>query len=238
MRLSVVIPAYRRHELTTRHVEECLKSTRVPDEIIVVNDGGDPSLRDMLPKGRGILYARVDQDILWNFNGACNLGVWISTGDIIAIEDTDHIPDRTLYENALKLFDGTVDRVGVQRYALDQSWLAKPLEEWPKEKWWGPNQMTSLITRNLYLQLKGQDERFCGNYGYMAMSWHDRYNNIYRAKTVKSGYYYAIIGDGGEPGMRRGMSEANRKIYRETSKLGKVQHPDGILNFTYTLERL
>ena len=102
MKLSVIIPAYNRSEMTRRHVEECLKSTRVPDEIIVVNDGGDKALREMLPKG--IMYAYITPDILWNYNGAVNLGFWIASGDIVAIEDTDHIPLRNTYEVAKKFF--------------------------------------------------------------------------------------------------------------------------------------
>src|SRR3990167_1324287 len=107
-RISVVIPAYNRHELTARHVAECLKSTRKPDEIIVVNDGGPENLRDLLLPLHGdtpIIYARVTEDILWNYNGAVNLGFWIATGDLVAIEDTDHIPLRDTYEKAEKFFE-------------------------------------------------------------------------------------------------------------------------------------
>lgn len=241
VRLSTIIPAYRRHDMTVRHVAECLKSTRLPDEVIIVNDGGDPILRDMLLPLKGavpIIYARIEQDIVWNFNGACNLGVWLSKGDILAIEDTDHIPDRTLYENALPLFDGTIDRVAVTRKIVQIEELSKPLEDWKARKVIGPNQMTSLITRNLYLQLKGQDERFGGSYGYLAMDWHDRYNNIYKARNTHSSYYYAIFGDEGEPGMTRGMSERNRRFYKDNSVRGHPQHPNGILNFTYTMETM
>lgn len=240
MKLSVVIPAYKRSPLTTRHVEECMKSSLLPDEIIVVNDGGDKSLRDMLfnlKRTVPITYAYVEQDILWNFNGACNLGFWLSRGEIISLEDTDHIPDRNLYKDALPLFDGTIDRVSVSRKVVQISELSKPMEEWTVESVWGSNQMTTLFTRDLYLKLKGQDERFGGNYGYMAMDWHDRYNNIYHAKNKKSKYFWAVIGDEGEPGLVRGMSEANRKFYRENSLKGHPQHPAGILSFTYTYER-
>jgi len=241
MRLSVVIPAYRRHELTARHVAECIMSTRKPDEIVVVNDGGDPSLRDMVYGLRGdvpVTYALVEQDILWNFNGACNLGVWLSTGDIIALEDTDHIPDRTLYELAVPLFaGGDIERVSVGRKKIDISQINKPMEEWVAEKGWGQNQMTSLFTRDLYLKLKGQDERFGGSYGYMAMDWHDRYANIYKARCALSKHYWAVVGDEGEPGMSRGMSARNRRFYRENSLRNHPQHPGGILNFTYTYER-
>lgn len=236
-KLSVVIAAYRRHEMTVRHVEECLKSTRVPDEIVVVNDGGDPSLRDMLPRSGNIIYARIEQDILWNVNGAWNLGFWLSTGDIIAIEDTDHIPDRNLYKEGMDAFNGTIDRLPVYRKIVQIEDMAKPMEEWTATSVIGPNQMTSMMTRELYLKLKGQDERFGGNYGYMAMSWHDRYNNIFHARNGKGRYYWAVFGDQGEPGLKRGMSEINRRFYRETSLAGHPQHPHGILNFTYTYER-
>lgn len=240
MKLSCVIPAYKRSSLTTRHVEECMKSSLLPDEIVVVNDGGDKDLRDMLfnlKRTVPITYAYIEQDILWNFNGACNLGVWLSQGDIIALEDTDHIPDRNLYKDALPLFDGTIDRVGVMRKVVQITELSKPMEEWTTQKIWGSNQMTTLFTRDLYLKLKGQDERFGGSYGYMAMDWHDRYNNIYHAKNAKSKYYWAVIGDGGEPDIKRGMSEVNRRFYRENSVKGHPQHPNGILNFTYTYEK-
>ena len=237
MKLSVIIAAYRRHEMTVRHVEECLKSTRVPDEIVVVNDGGDPCLRDMLPRSGNIIYARIEQDILWNVNGAWNLGVWLSTGDILAIEDTDHIPDRNLYKEGMEAFDGTIDRLPVRRKIIQIEELSKPMEEWIPRKEIGPNQMTSMMTRELYLKLKGQDERFGGNYGYLAMDWHNRYANMRETRNGKGKYYWAVFGDEGEPGMNRSMSPINRRIYRENSLRQTCQHPNGILNFTYVYEK-
>lgn len=243
-KLSVIIPAYRRHPLTVRHVEECLKSTRLPDEIIVVNDGGDPNLRDMLleiPRKMDILYARVEQDILWNYNGACNLGFWISTGDIFIIEDTDHVPTRNLYEKTVEFFEKypDCDRLAYNRNCVNISELLKPMEEWTWPKNWGPNQMVAALTRQSYLRLKGQEERFGGHYGYMCYDWKNRYNNILKIKSMKAGVnFHAIIGDEGEPGLRRGMSQENRRIYRENALSGHPQHPKGILNFTYTIEKL
>lgn len=246
MKLSVIIPAYRRHEMTTRHVEECLRSTRPPDELIVVNDGGDPCLLGMLKtallafpdRSTKVVYALIEEDILWNFNGACNLGFWLSTGDIIAIEDTDHIPDRRLYEDSLALFDGRVERVAPVRKVVLYEHFEKPMGEWPVDSLIGANQMTSLMTRDLYLKLKGQDERFSGGYGYMAYDWHNRYANIYKAVSTKGRYYWAVFGDDGEPGLKRGLSERNRRFYRENSVVGHPQHPAGILNFKYGYETL
>ena len=44
MTLSIIITAYDQEELTVVHVRECMNSTLLPDEIIVVNDHGDPNL--------------------------------------------------------------------------------------------------------------------------------------------------------------------------------------------------
>ena len=46
--LSIIIPAYDQHEVTALHVREIMKSTRLPDEVIVVNDGGADDLKDKL----------------------------------------------------------------------------------------------------------------------------------------------------------------------------------------------
>jgi len=105
--LSVIITAYDQHDLTIVHVGECMKSTRIPDEIIVVNDGGTPDLREklkVLPRNTKIIYARINEDVPWNYTGARNLGIWLSRGDYISIEDTDHIPHRKFYESALEIF--------------------------------------------------------------------------------------------------------------------------------------
>src|SRR3990167_4912685 len=143
MKISCVIPAYNRSDLTKRHVEEVLKSTRVPDEIIVVNDGGDKALREMLPKG--IMYAYITPDILWNYNGAVNLGFWIASGDIVAMEDTDHIPLRNTYEVAEKFFQDEknkdIERLAFSRNVVEQTELIKPMEEWTISRNWGPNDM-------------------------------------------------------------------------------------------------
>ena len=245
MKLSIIIPAYRRHELTIRHVGECLKSSKIPDEIVVVNDGGDPSLREMLlllkpfPWFTKIIYARIDQDILWNYNGAVNLGVWLSTGDIIAIEDTDHIPDRGLYADGLKFFkeNSDTDRLGVRRKVVHLSELEKPMEKWVSIKGWGSNQMVTLLRRDVYLKLKGQDERFAGHYGWMAYDWPMRYRRA-GVKTTTINYYWAVIGDEGEPGLKRGLSVENRRVYRENCLSNSYQHPAGLLNFNYHYERL
>lgn len=239
MKLSVIIPAYRRHPLTVRHFEECLKSTRLPDEIIIVNDGGDSILREMLskikrPKEIKIIYAQVEEDILWNYNGAVNLGCWLSTGDILAIEDTDHIPDRNTYEIALRTFeDQKIDRVSFGRKIVDISEINKPMEEWKFNKIIGCNQMVAMLRRDVYLKLKGQDERLCGRYGYMAYDFPFRRDKFLKCVSKKENFYWAVFGDEGEPGLKRGLHPENRKIYIENANAGKLHSIYGILNFHF-----
>lgn len=242
VKLSVIIPAYNRHALTARHVEECVNSLRTPDEIIVVNDGGPRDLEGMLrslksfPEKR-IGYAYIEQDIPWNYNGACNLGVWLSTGDILAIEDTDHIPDRTLYEKALQMFaaDPELERLAVKRKVVNETEVfSKPLEEWVHHKIWGVNQMVAFLRRDVYLLAKGQDERFSGEYGWMTYDWVNRTQHVRKIKSESTEFYYAVVGDGGEPGLSRSMSPRNHRFYRENAVKEHSQHPQGILNFTFT----
>ena len=242
MRLSVLIPAYARHPLTVRNVEETMKSTRVPDEIIVVNDGGDPSLREMLyalPRNTEIIYARIEEDILWNYNGAVNLACWLSTGDVIAIQDTDHIPSRDVFANGLKVLEDSpeINRVSFGRNIVQIDKMDKPMEEWVSNGSMGTNQMVAFLRRDVYLALKGQDERFAGHYGYMSYDFPYRRDKIYGAISQKSNYYWAVLGDEGEPGLKRGLSKENRRLYHENAQSGKLHPIGGILNFHYTFER-
>lgn len=241
MKLSVIIPAYSRHALTTRHVEECMKSSVLPDEIIVVNDGGAPDLREMifnLKRNVPITYAWVEEDIVWNYNGAVNLGFWLSKGDILAIEDTDHIPGRDAYKNGLKAFENLeIDRVGFARKIVDINKMHGAMEEWVSTGSMGCNQMVAMLRRDIYLKLKGQDERLCGRYGYMAYDFPYRRDRILGTKSIKENMYWAVFGDQGEPNLRRGLSPINRAIYRENANAGKLHSIHGILNFHFNFER-
>ena len=253
MKLSVVIPAYNRHELTVRHVEECLKSTRFPDEIIVVNDGGPAYLRGLLmnlsvdrKSGTGgavpIIYANITEDILWNYNGACNLGLFISTGEVIALEDTDHIPARNTYEKGLTALANNplCDRVAFTRRIVQIAEMGGPMEEWKDRGKMGPNQMVGFLKREAWVKLKGQDERFARHYGFMAYDLPYRRDKVLGFNTVKESYYWAVLGDGGEPGLKRGLSAHNRRLYHENANRTERdgQYDGGLLNFNYTVEKL
>jgi len=243
MKLSVIIPSYNRHDLAKIHVRECMNSERVPDEIIVVNDGGPEDLRDKLKElnlKTKVIYARIREDITWNYNGACNLGFWLSGGDAISLEDVDHIPLRTTYGTALSALENDPALMRVC-YARQWVWLeealSKPFDEWKPWGKLGPNQMVTTIRRDMYIKLKGQDERFCGRYGWMAYDWASRYRRLTGFKSTRIGNFY-IIKEGSEPNMKRGMSPENLKYYRENARSPHIHSSHGILNFTYDYEVL
>ena len=102
----------------------------------------------------------------------------------------------------------------------------------------GSNQMVAFLRRDVYLKLKGQDERMAGHYGWMSYDFPHRRDKVLGVKTLKQNYYWAVLGDEGEPGLKRGLSKENRKIYRENANSGKLHSVHGILNFHFTYEIL
>ena len=239
-RLSLVIPAYDRFEITVCHVREAMNNTRPPDEIIVVNDGGDPKLKEMLQtieKKTKLIYARINENIHWNYMGACNLGFWLSTGDFVAFEDNDNIPSNDLYECQLKYLDehSNIGRLnGGKRWCISETQLANPSSEWVMESKRGPNMGTCVMRRELYYKIKGYDERFSGNYGWM-------YYDI-RVKLLpftdfgRAGNYWYI--KDGQSKLDHKVSSINWNIFRKNRKLGILQSPEGLLNFSYEVEIL
>lgn len=234
---STIIPSYDFHDLTAIHVREAMNADTIPDEIIVVNDGGAPDLLDKLkalPKKCRLVYARIEQDIPWNYPGACNLGAWLSRGDLLFFEDNDNIPTRSFYTQALKYMEdnpdiGRITARGRSVISLDDI-LTKPVEGWKEINSIGPNQGTSCIRREVYLKVKGQDERFAGEYGWMYYDWKRKLLTRAGIKFGSIGMYYYTDG---QSKLSRHMSKRNQSLLRLNSRVGAVQAPSGILNFTY-----
>lgn len=235
--LSVIIPVWQKHELAVVHIRECMNSTRIPDEIIVVNDGGEDDLKDKinaLDKRTKIIYAKIlPPKILWNYTGARNLGFWLSSGYFISIEDQDHIPHKDYYKDAVDALEAhpEADRCKThKRWVIStEDILTKPIEEWQTKASRPAHQDCAIIRRSAYLKVKGYDERFAGEYGWSATDWRRR---LIRAniQNVNAGYQYVE-----ESEKTRGLSYRNFRLAR----IGQhTQSPQGILNFTYHYEEL
>jgi len=95
--VSIIVPTYNRASLVTQAVDSLLAQTRVPDEIIVVNDGSKDDTEKVLQK-----YQRPVKVIKRENGGlsaARNTGLKNATGDLIAFLDDDD----TLTPNSIEL---------------------------------------------------------------------------------------------------------------------------------------
>ena len=88
-RISVVIPAYNGGVYLRKAVESVLAQTRLPAEVLVVDDGGTEDAGGVLSGLGGVTLLRNEMS---RGQGFCrNLGITRSTGDLIALCDHDDI---------------------------------------------------------------------------------------------------------------------------------------------------
>lgn len=241
--LSVILPNYQHLNVTKVHIREIMNSTVIPDEVIVVNDGGDPSLRETIRKMElktKVIYADIlPPKIPWNYNGAVNLGVWLSRGDFLGVEDNDNIPTTTYYEEVLKFFEDypkTQRVVANQRFEIASSEIEKPQSEWKMTGKRGPNQGSYIMRRSLYTKLKGQDERMCGEYGWMYYDWRARMIRKAHAEFGQAGYFWYVTD--GQTDLERNHSARNYRVYHSNSRRPEFHSEHGILNFCFDVEEL
>lgn len=184
--LSTIITSYDHPDIATIHVRECMKSTVVPDEIIVVNDHGPKELKDMLKaldRNTRVVYAYVKEDIPWNYTGARNLGVWLSRGDMLSMEDCDNIPSMKAYEEGLQFMEDNPD-VSYILYGKRPRITVEQAHNETQEQWTDAYQKkkitrarhndTRMIRRDAYLKIKGCDERFAGKYAWACTDFNRR----------------------------------------------------------------
>ncbi len=85
--VSVIIPTYNRADLIEQAIDSLLSQTRVPDEIIVVDDGSTDNTPEVLARyGSSI---RVISQSNAERSAARNVGMQAATGDLIALLDSD-----------------------------------------------------------------------------------------------------------------------------------------------------
>ena len=250
MKFSVIVGAYNTHELTVAHVSSIMRdSTLIPDEIIVTNDGGDPSLREMLipiQKKCPIIYTRIQQDIPWNYTGARNLGAVLSRGQYLIIEDTDHIPDSVFYEKAIQTMDAHPEYIKMQvrtRLKVSKADVlsGKPSSEWKSFGGRGTHHDSGVYRRIPYFQCKGFNEAFAGLYGWAQNDLNDKLKSM--GKYIGQGTYYVVF-DGiaeGDEDPRKPRSDNHsllRKTRQRVQNTGLLTYGEGMLKFDYTVEVL
>lgn len=97
--ISVVVPTYNRAHLVCEAVDSLLAQTRIPDEIIVVDDGSTDDTQEKLR------HYQLPVRVLYRDNGglsaARNTGLAAATGDLIAfLDDDDTLPPTSIDQRA------------------------------------------------------------------------------------------------------------------------------------------
>lgn len=246
MRISILITAYDQNDLSIAHIRGCMGSSRVPDEIIVVNDGGDDKLLSMLTsellvnKKCSLIYARITEDIRWNQNGARNLGLFLSSGDVVVFEDNDHIPHKDFYGEAEKLIEEGYDRVFVKKRIVVEQDFSKPISEWKQLKTRGDAEIITMVKKEKILAIKGFDEGFCGHYGWDVPDFVERMAKNGEKKIGCGVYYvapvYSRMNDRAFMGNRPKMEAVNYHLLSRNRRNNVIQPVKPMLNFNYEVK--
>lgn len=167
LRASVIIPAYNAEKTLQACIDGLMQQTRIPDEIIVVDDGSEDrtktiaeaySLVTLLSqKNQGPAKAR-------------NVGAQNANGDVIVFLDSDCVPEKNWLEELLKPF-ANEKVVGVQGAyktrqtsvvaQFDQADIEYRYERMKRAKkldWIGS--YSAAYLRKIFLEEKGFDETF------------------------------------------------------------------------------
>lgn len=91
MKITILIPCYNEEKTIKKCVESCLLQTRMPDEIIVVDDGSTDKTAEILKSfGRKIRVIKTPKNT-GNKSGAQEFGLRYVKGDIFVMTDADTI---------------------------------------------------------------------------------------------------------------------------------------------------
>lgn len=118
MKVSVITPTWERHDvLMSRCIPSVMAQTHLVEHV-VVSDGADPTLRDLLTN-TGVVYAEVDEHHIEGVNvggWARNRGLDVATGDIIAYLDDDNAFRPHHIETLVEAFTDSTDFVYSQMF--------------------------------------------------------------------------------------------------------------------------
>lgn len=118
--VSIVIPTRNRDEDLTKLLASIGEQTKLPIEIIVVDDSDNLRTKNLVErlrknfsdKGVSLKYLRGNEDNR-SISAARNLGAKVSTGEIVFFIDDDVILDRDYIQQITKVYHDYPDAVGV-----------------------------------------------------------------------------------------------------------------------------
>lgn len=124
MKVSVLIPCHNEEVSIKQCIQSCLDQTRIPDEIIVVNDGSTDTSLSILETFKDTITIINLLEKTGNKSFAQEKGLAYITGDIVITTDGDSILDPGFIENILTEFENprVVASAGYVK-SIKQNWL-------------------------------------------------------------------------------------------------------------------
>ena len=168
--ISVIITTHNRSELLERAVVSVQEQTYNNIEIIIVDDASDETDRmknELLSNNEFILYHYISKEESKGGNYARNLGIDLSSGELIAFLDDDDVWTKTKIEEQVKLYNQFHFEVigcgrkrifvkdGVTQYSLIDIPKGKEGKDFSELIFMGPPFVTSelLISKNALLEV-------------------------------------------------------------------------------------
>jgi len=124
MKISILIPAYNEEKSVGKCLESCLNQTRVPDEIVVVNDGSTDKTAEILASfGEKIKVVTIPK-ATGNKSFAQEIGLPHISGEVFICTDADTVLDKKFIELIEKDFvDPEIVAVAGYVRSLKYNWL-------------------------------------------------------------------------------------------------------------------
>jgi hypothetical protein len=203
-RLSLVVNVLESYEVVRRQLLHLERIMTPACELIVVDDGSVPSLHETcatVPRTLAFHLHCTHDRRPWTQPRARNIGAALAVAPKLLFFDIDHVLTRELLELCLAYpgdrlhwvrqpgaLDGQGDLITDRKVLAEKYGLTDQGE--------GVHGNSFLIRKELFEQLGGYDERFCGRYGGDDLDFNRRYEQFCQAGRARpaelqgQGYYF------------------------------------------------
>ncbi len=193
-RLSLIVSVLESYEVVRRQLLNFKKTLTSDCELILVDDGSEPSLKDICDSVKKTfdftLYFTGDRRP-WTQPRARNIGASLANADKLLFFDIDHIITDEIIENCLDYQGdkmhwfrrpGILDEEG--NVVVDRRVLVDfGLTEDPQSV----HLNSFMIRKEIFEILGGYDERFCGRYGGDDVEFNQRYKRFCQSGLAMPG---------------------------------------------------